>query len=230
MTDANVHRPDADGVDITAEQHAAPSAPAVGEPALPFSDGPVGGATRASEVSAGYPQPTAPGASGTPPQPHVDAPPRYTVPGAQQGQGAPRPPQFGGPAQPQYAQSAPMSPMDEKNAGMWGHLSGLSGVVTSGFGGWIGPLVVYLMYKDRSPFAKQEAKEALNFGILTAIVTIGIIVVGFVLALLTFGLGAAVWGLWWLPWIAQAVLAIIGGVRVSNGGSYRYPLNWRLVR
>ena len=71
-----------------------------------------------------------------------------------------------------------MSPVDEKNAGMWGHLSGLSTIVTGGFGGWIGPLIVYMIYKDRSAFARQESKEALNFGIFMTILAVGIMVVG----------------------------------------------------
>ncbi len=144
--------------------------------------------------------------------------------------GAPGQPQYGAPGQPQYAATAPMSPLDEKNAGMWGHLSGLSTIVTGGFGGWIGPLIVFLIYKDRSAFARQESKEALNFGIFMTILAVGIMVVGFILGIVTFGLGAFLSLLYWVPALLQVIFSIIGAIRVNNGGSYRYPFNWRLVK
>ena len=137
-------------------------------------------------------------------------------------------PQYGAPSQPQYSSGAPMSPVEEKNAGMWGHLSGLSTIVTGGWGGWIGPLIVYLIYKDRSAFAKQESKEALNFGIFMTILTIGLIVVGTLLSIV--GIGFILLALWWVPGLLQVIFSIIGAMRVNNGGSYRYPFNWRLVK
>lgn len=163
--------------------------------------------------------------------------PAYGAPGQSQhnapGQpqyGAPGQPQYGAPSQPQYAASAPMSPVDEKNAGMWGHLSGLSTIVTGGWGGWIGPLIVFLIYKDRSAFARQESKEALNFGIFMTILTLGIILVSIVLGVITLGLASFLGLFWWIPALLQVIFSIIGGVRVNNGGSYRYPFNWRLVK
>lgn len=137
-------------------------------------------------------------------------------------------PQYGAPGQPQYAAGASMSPVDEKNAGMWGHLSGLSTIVTGGWGGWIGPLIVFLIYKDRSAFARQESKEALNFGIFMTILTIGLIVVGSILSIV--GIGFLLLMIWWVPGLLQVIFSIIGGVRVNAGGSYRYPFNWRLVK
>lgn len=147
--------------------------------------------------------------------------------GQQQYGGAP---QYGAPGQPQYAAAAPMSPVDEKNAGMWGHLSGLSTIVTGGFGGWIGPLIVHMIYKDRSAFARQESKESLNFGIFMTILAVGIMFVGIVLAIPTFGLLGIISALYWVPALLQVIFSIIGAIRVNNGGSYRYPFNWRLIK
>lgn len=169
----------------------------------------------------GQPGPGQPG-SGQPGGPQYGAP-QYGAP--QYGS-----PQYGAPGQPQYAAGAPMSPVDEKNAGMWGHLSGLSTIVTGGFGGWIGPLIVYLIYKDRSAFARQESKEALNFGIFMTILVVGIWVLAFVLGIITFGIGGFLGFFYWVPPLLQVIFSIIGGVRVNAGGSYRYPFNWRLVK
>lgn len=159
---------------------------------------------------------------------------QYAQPGpASYGQpqyGAPGQPQYGAPGQPQYSAAAPMSPVDEKNAGMWGHLSGLSTIVTGGFGGWIGPLIVFLIYKDRSAFARQESKEALNFGIFMTILAVGIWLLALVLGIVTFGIGSLIGLFYWIPGLLQVIFSIIGAIRVNNGGSYRYPFNWRLVK
>jgi uncharacterized protein len=177
----------------------------------------------------GQPQYGQPGQPGQPPY----GQPQYGA-GQQQYGGQPQygagQPQYGAPGQPQYAAAAPMSPVDEKNAGMWGHLSGLSTIVTGGFGGWIGPLIVYMIYKDRSAFARQESKEALNFGIFMTILAIGILIVGSILALVTLGILAFLPALYWVPGLLQVIFGIIGAIRVNNGGSYRYPFNWRMVK
>lgn len=237
----------------------APAAPGVGQPAQSFSSpgdlnapGGASAAPRPGEQPFGGPASSAPqysqgqfgqgqpgqgqfGQQGQPPygQPQYGQP-QYgqPQPGQQYG-GQPQygqQPQYGAPGQPQYATSAPMSPVDEKNAGMWGHLSGLSTVVTGGFGGWIGPLIVYMIYKDRSAFAKQESKEALNFGIFSAILALAISVIGTILAAVTFGLLFFIPMLWWVPALLQVIFSIIGAMRVNSGGSYRYPFNWRLVK
>ncbi|GEK78673.1 DUF4870 domain-containing protein [Agrococcus baldri] len=212
-----------------------------GQPAVPP---PYGGSAAGQGSSApAYGQGSSAPAYGQPQQGqpgHASSAPQYGQPGQgqqpygqpQQGQsqyGAPGQPQYGAPGQPQYAASAPMSPLDEKNAGMWGHLSGLSTIVTGGFGGWIGPLIVFLIYKDRSAFARQESKEALNFGIFMTILAVGIMIVGFILGIVTFGIGAFLSALYWIPGLLQVIFSIIGAVRVNNGGSYRYPFNWRMI-
>lgn len=179
--------------------------------------------------AAGQPQAGQYGQQGQPGQPQYGAPGQQGQPGQPQ-YGAPGQPQYGAPGQPQYSAATPMSPVDEKNAGMWGHLSGLSTIVTGGFGGWIGPLIVFLIYKDRSAFARQESKEALNFGIFMTILAVGIMFVGLLLAIPTFGLLAFISAFYWIPAVLQVIFSIIGAMRVNAGGSYRYPFNWRLVK
>ncbi|MEV7527586.1 DUF4870 domain-containing protein [Agrococcus sediminis] len=163
-----------------------------------------------------------------PQQPGGYGQPGYGQPQPGYGQPQQGQPQYGAPGQPQYATSAPMSPVDEKNAGMWGHLSGLSTIVTGGFGGWIGPLIVYMIYKDRSAFAKQESKEALNFGIFMTILAVGLIVIGTLTSII--GIGFLLLSIYWVPALLQVIFSIIGAMRVNGGGSYRYPFNWRMVK
>ena len=55
-----------------------------------------------------------------------------------------------------------MSPSDER---LWATLTHIS----IPFFGLIGPLIAYLVFKDRSPWLKESVTEALNFSILYTI-------------------------------------------------------------
>ncbi len=85
----------------------------------------------------------------------------------------------------------------------------------------MGPLVAYLLLKDRSPFLKDSTTEALNFSILYSIVYVAgivltaVVIGGFVLLLA--GIGAL-------------VLCILAAIASNKGEVYRYPVNWRLVK
>ena len=91
--------------------------------------------------------------------------PGYTDP-AQQGY---PPQQYGQPGYPQQpyaaAGQAPVSESDEKTWGIISHIS-------IPFFWFVGPLIGYLLYKDRSPYLKQVTTEALNFSILYSIVQV----------------------------------------------------------
>lgn len=81
--------------------------------------------------------------------------------------------------------------------------------------GLIGPLVLYLLKKDSSPFLRHHAAQALNFHLTVATAVVAsflllIVLIGFVL------LPAVV--------IGSSVLAIVAAVRASRGEPYRYPL------
>jgi len=148
-------------------------------------------------------------------------------PGAQYGQqpGQPygqQPGQYG--QQPGYAgapAAQPLSAESDKQAGMWAHLLNIVGV--------IGPLIVWLVTKDRGPIANREGKEALNFGITAAI---GWVAVWILTTILSF-IPILNWFAWILPlalWVMVVVYAIIAGMATNNTGGYRYPINIRLVK
>lgn len=84
----------------------------------------------------------------------------------------------------------------------------------------IGPLAVYLVFKDTSPFTRQHAAEALNFQIT---VTIAAIVSGILVVLLV--------GLLLLPAVIlfAVVMSIVAAVAAGNRQPYRYPLTFRFV-
>lgn len=89
------------------------------------------------------------------------------------------------------------------------------------FVGFVGPLVVHLVFRGRSRWLEENALEALNFSILYTIALIGCGVLSVVV------IGALL-----LPVvvIGAFVLAVSGAVAANRHELYRYPVNWRLVR
>ncbi|MCK6079235.1 DUF4870 domain-containing protein [Microbacterium sp. EYE_5] len=126
----------------------------------------------------------------------------------------PPPPQQ--PPQPPYSAYAlvpPMRPEDEK---MWATLTHLSGIFTN----WIGPLVAYLVLRDRGPFVRAHTAAALNFQLT-------MLIAAFVSGILSF------FGIGILLLIAVGVLVIvigiIGAVKANQGQWYTPPLTIRFV-
>lgn len=120
---------------------------------------------------------------------------------------------------------------EDKQWGMFGHLSALSGVVTGGLGNFLGPLIVWQMKKDTLPFAAEQAKEALNFNITLLIVAVVFGVIGAIFTAITLGLGAIlVVPLALLLGVAWLVLTIMAGMKANDGVAYRYPLTIRLIK
>jgi uncharacterized Tic20 family protein len=142
-----------------------------------------------------------------PPQPGYD--PRQQYAGPQQGF---RPQPY--PGQPPVTRQPPLSPSDEK---LWATLSHIS----IPFIGLVGPLVVFLVFKDRGPFVRAHAIESLNFSILYTVAQ-------FVSGMLT----VALIGYVLLPvvLVGALVLCILAGIAANKGEYYRYAVNWRLVK
>ncbi|MGJ7442856.1 DUF4870 domain-containing protein, partial [Aquipuribacter sp. MA13-6] len=109
---------------------------------------------------------------------------------------------------------APVSQSDEKTWALLGHLGGI-------FIGFIAGLVVFLIYKDRSQYLKEQGAEALNFQITIAI--------GYVAATVLSVVGI---GLLLIPAVVilQIVFGIIATLAASRHENYRYPFALRLVK
>ncbi len=103
---------------------------------------------------------------------------------------------------------------DEKTMALLAHLGGI-------FFGFIPSLIIWLIKKDDSPFAAEQAKEALNFQITVMFAYI----ISFILIFIVIGIF-----LIWAVAIANLVLCIIGGIKANGGESYRYPFALRLIK
>ncbi|MEM7627006.1 MAG: DUF4870 domain-containing protein [Planctomycetota bacterium] len=117
------------------------------------------------------------------------------------------------------AAPAPVDPAsistDDKNIAMLAHLLGLLG--------FLGPLIVWLIKKDQSPFIDQEGKESLNFQITVVIAYVALIPI----SVITCGFG----GILYLPiFICVIIFCILAALKAKEGESYRYPLTIRLVK
>lgn len=108
----------------------------------------------------------------------------------------------------------PMSPADEK---MWATLTHLSGILFS----FLGPLVAYLVLRDRGPFVRAHAATALNFQLTLLIAYI----VSSLLILVVIGLVLVP-----LVGVVGLVFAIIPAVKANQGEWYTYPLTITFVR
>lgn len=114
---------------------------------------------------------------------------------------------------------------DSRNLAVAAHLSAFVGL--AGIPSFIGPLVVWLLHRDRDPFVAEQSRQALNFN-LSLLIYAGAAVA---LTVVTIGLGliiavpAVIAGA-----IAWLVLTVVAAMRASDGEQYRYPLTIDLVR
>lgn len=116
---------------------------------------------------------------------------------------------------------------EERQWGLFGHLSSLAGLFTGGIGNIVGPLIIWLIKKDTMPFAADQAKEALNFNITLLIIGVILLLV----TIFTFGLGIFITApIGILLGIAWLVLTIMAAMKANEGVAYRYPFTLRLVK
>ncbi|WP_437880061.1 DUF4870 domain-containing protein [Pseudomonas sp. LRF_L74] len=103
---------------------------------------------------------------------------------------------------------------------MFCHLAALAGMVIP-FGNLLGPLILWQMKRENSPFIDEQGKEALNFQITVVLA----FVVCFFLAFIVIGVFLA-----GLVGIGALVLLIIASIKANEGKSYRYPFCLRLIK
>lgn len=92
------------------------------------------------------------------------------------------------------------SSTDERQMAMYCHLGML-------LGGFLVPLIIYMMKKDESRYVEKHGREALNFSISLVIYY-----------MVTCGCAAIILGPFALYW------CIMAGMEANNGRMYHYPL------
>jgi uncharacterized protein len=128
---------------------------------------------------------------------------------------------------------------EHTNWAMFAHLGVLIGYFVAGILAFLPPVIIWMTYKDRSPFVVRHAKEALNhfvsFMMWLALFVLLAGVIGF----------AVYWGfeseaggfltgyaVFLLPYGVLSIIALVSTVRASSAASkgldYRYPFTIRL--
>ena len=127
--------------------------------------------------------------------------------------------------------SYPADPIPTQEERNWALLAHLSPVLASTVGaGPIGPLIVYLIKKNDSPFAAKSALQALAFSIGVYVFAIVMGMIGFVLTC-AMGLGLLILiPLGTLLPIAYLVYVILAMIRASDGMMYEYPITAKFVK
>jgi uncharacterized protein len=128
-------------------------------------------------------------------------------------------PPMGGPPAGGPPGQRPLPPDQERLWGMLAHL--LSFVAAYIALGFLAPLIVLLVFGQRSAYVRAHAVESLNFNLTWLLYAIVAVVLAFLLIgiVILIALG-----------LAYLVLVIIASVRANNGEFFRYPLTIRFVR
>lgn len=109
------------------------------------------------------------------------------------------------PAQPEVSQ-------DAKNMAMLCHLLGLFTVI-------LGPLLIWLLKKDKDDFINKHGKESLNFQLTVLIISSA----SSVLTVLALPIIA-------LIFLANIILRILASIAASKGKEYKYPFSFKLIK
>jgi uncharacterized Tic20 family protein len=110
-----------------------------------------------------------------------------------------------------------VGPAPDKDAKTMAMLSHLLGILI----GFLGPLIIWLLKKDASPFVDDQGKESLNFQLT---LLIGYIIAGATSCLF---IGMLIFP---VVWIVGLIFGIMGAMKANEGVAYRYPINIRFIK
>lgn len=108
---------------------------------------------------------------------------------------------------------------DEKTLAVLAHLSPIIALVlTAGWLSWIGPLIVWFVFRDRGQLVRTAAATSFNFNVTIWVANVIGWICIFTIILLPLGLL-----LIFIPGILQLIFSILGALRASKGEPYKYP-------
>ena len=122
----------------------------------------------------------------------------------------------------------PPSGLPSAEERQWAMFAHLSAIIAALIGlSFLGPLVIWLIKKDSSPFVDDQGKEALNFNITVGIAMLAL----WILTLVTFFFGGFLTiPLMFVIGVAALVFVVIAAIKSNEGQAYRYPFAIRLVK
>ncbi|MBO45898.1 MAG: orotate phosphoribosyltransferase [Planctomycetes bacterium] len=96
---------------------------------------------------------------------------------------------------------------------LWATLCHLSALLSS----FLGPLIIWILVRDKYPLVDRQGREALNFQITLYLYAL-------VLAVSVIGIPFLIF----LPFYGF-IMVIIAAMRVNSGETYRFPLTLRIL-
>lgn len=131
----------------------------------------------------------------------------------------------GTPGSPVPQQRGVLTSADERLFATLAHLSSaIAWVVSAGWLNFVGPLVVWALFRDRSPFVRRAAAGSFNFTLSMTIAGILGWVMVFTIILLPLGILLIA-----LSGVAAVVLGIMGALRTWRGETFAYPWQVRVL-
>lgn len=138
----------------------------------------------------------------------------------------PYPPQ-NHPHQPPYPGAPASFTAEERSMMMVAHLSAPAAMLLSvGWLPFLGPLLVWLFYKERSQAVRAAAAGAFNFNISVTLASI----ITWISVIVTLGIGF-LWAIpiWIVLFIVQIWVHVKGAIKANNNEVYDYPFQIRLL-
>lgn len=114
---------------------------------------------------------------------------------------------------------------DDRTIAVLAHLSPIIALVlTAGWLSWVGPLIAWLLWRNRGQLVRTASATSFNFNVtIWVAMVIGWICI-ITIVLLPLGILLLV-----LPGILQFVFSILGAIRASRGEVYRYPFQFPIL-
>lgn len=114
---------------------------------------------------------------------------------------------------------------DDRMWAIMAHLSApIATIVSAGWLNIVGPLVVWILKKDSSPYVRNASAGAFNFTITMWLMTL----VGWLLTM-TFFLAIIGIPMIVIGSLGSIILGIVGAIKSSNGESYTYPWQMKVL-
>ncbi len=126
----------------------------------------------------------------------------------------------------QYGHQPGSAGPDDRTPAALAHASSLIAMALSaGWLSFVGPLVMWFLYKDRSPFVRQAAAGSFNFNLGLWVMAI----IGWVLIFTIIGLPIGIL-LLVISAVGQVIGHVLGTLRAIRGRTMKYPFQLRVLR
>lgn len=114
---------------------------------------------------------------------------------------------------------------DDRLWAVLAHLSAaIAAVVSAGWLTFVGPLVVWALKKESSPFVRKASAGAFNFSVTMALASIIGWILNLTVLFAVIGIPMVIVG-----GLGAVVLGIIGAIKVWHGDSFAYPWQFKIL-